>query len=171
LVYVSLGTAAARPGLFPDLYRAVVGSLADLPVRVLLATGGGDPAALGTLPPNVHVERWCNDNEVLPLVAALVSHGGFGSTLRGLAAGVPMVLVPVVADQGYNARRVHAVGAGLALASGPRGDFHGLAVAVARVVADPSFSAAAQRVAGEMRALPDVAEAVPLIAELARSGR
>jgi UDP:flavonoid glycosyltransferase YjiC (YdhE family) len=61
-------------------------------------------------------------------------------------------------------------GRGWRSANGPR-DIHELAVAVARVVADPSFRAAAQRVAGEMRALPDVAEAVPLIAELARSGR
>lgn len=57
LVYVSLGTAAARPGLFPDLDRAVVGSLADLPVRVLLPTGGGDPVALAELRPLVPVGR------------------------------------------------------------------------------------------------------------------
>jgi UDP:flavonoid glycosyltransferase YjiC (YdhE family) len=57
LVYVSLGTAAARPGLFPDLDRAVVGSLADLPVRVVLTTGGGDPVALAELRPLVPVGR------------------------------------------------------------------------------------------------------------------
>jgi UDP:flavonoid glycosyltransferase YjiC (YdhE family) len=137
---------------------------------VLLTTDGGDPVALGTLPPNVHVELWCNDTEVLPQVAAMVGNGCLGSTLRGLAAGVPMVRVPLVADQGYTAQRDHAAGPGLALANEPR-DLHELAVAVARVVAETSFRAAAQRVAGEMRALPDVAEAVPLIAELARSGR
>jgi UDP:flavonoid glycosyltransferase YjiC (YdhE family) len=57
LVYVSLGTGAARPGLFPHLDRAVVGSLADLPVCVLLTTGGGDPVALAELRPLVPVGR------------------------------------------------------------------------------------------------------------------
>jgi UDP:flavonoid glycosyltransferase YjiC (YdhE family) len=62
LAYVSFGTvsfgrAAARPGLFPDVDRAVVGSLADLPVRVLLTTGGGDPVALAELRPLVPVGR------------------------------------------------------------------------------------------------------------------
>jgi UDP:flavonoid glycosyltransferase YjiC (YdhE family) len=171
LVYVSFGPASAGLGLFPDLHRAVVDSLADLPLRVLVSTGGGDPAALGTRPSNVHVERRCDDAEVLPHVAAMVGDGGFSPTLRALAEGVPIVFVPLVADQGYNASRVEAVGAGLALANRPPAGRRELAVGVARVVADPSFRAAARRVALEMRALPDVAEAVPVIADLARSGR
>ena len=122
LVYVSFGTVAAGIGMFPDLYLAAAGALADVPVRVLMTTGGSaDPVALGPLPPNVHVERWCDEAQVLPQASVVVSHGGFGTLLRVLAAGVPMVVVPLFADQGYNARRVHDTGIAIALDGGPAG--------------------------------------------------
>jgi UDP:flavonoid glycosyltransferase YjiC (YdhE family) len=45
---------------------------------------------------------------------AMVGHGGSGSTLMAMAAGVPLAVVPLFVDQPYNARRVAALGAGLA---------------------------------------------------------
>lgn len=169
LVYVTYGTVAATLGLFPALYRDAVEALAGLPIRVLVTTGAaGDPAALAPLPPNVHVERWWPQAEVMPHAAAMVAHGGFGTTVQGLAAGIPMVVVPLFGDQPHNARRVHETGAGLALEDGPAG-IGALAGAVTRVLHDPSYRQAAQRTAAEIHALPSVADAVPLLAELARS--
>ncbi|MDP9389020.1 MAG: hypothetical protein M3Q48_14175 [Actinomycetota bacterium] len=55
---MTFGSSAAGVGQFPDLYLDVIAAVADLPVRVLLTVGdAGDPDALGTVPPNVHVER------------------------------------------------------------------------------------------------------------------
>ena len=48
-----------------------------------------------------------------------VSHGGFGSTLGAVCAGVPMVVIPLFADQPANAPRVAALGAGVVLEGGP----------------------------------------------------
>ncbi len=61
----------------------------------MLVTIGGDadPAALGALPANAHVERWVPQSAVMPHAAAMVGHGGSGSTLAALAAGVPLALV------------------------------------------------------------------------------
>jgi UDP:flavonoid glycosyltransferase YjiC (YdhE family) len=120
LVYVSFGSTVGTGGMFPDLYRSVALAVADLPVRVLMTVGrGNDPEALGTLPRNVHVERWWPQAEVMPHAALTVGHGGWGTTLATLAAGVPMVLLPLFAlDQHYNADRVEAVGAGVTLAGG-----------------------------------------------------
>lgn len=171
LVYVTFGTVAAGLGLFPALYRDAIEALAGLPIRVLVTTGeAGDPAALAPLPPNVHVERWWPQAEIMPHAAAMVGHGGFGTTVQALAAGLPMVVVPLFADQPHNARRVHDAGVGLALEDGPAG-IGAVATAVARVLDEPSYRRAAQRTAAEIRALPSIAEAVPLLAELARPRR
>jgi UDP:flavonoid glycosyltransferase YjiC (YdhE family) len=71
--------------------------------------------------------------------------------------------VPLFADQPWNAERVDALGAGVALAGGPEVALAGLREAVVRLTADPSYRASAQRVAAEMRALPPVDAAVGVV--------
>ena len=68
LVYVSFGIAAAGNGFFPELYRgARRTALGALDVRVLMTLGTEvDPADLGTVPANVHVERWVPQGAVMP---------------------------------------------------------------------------------------------------------
>lgn len=167
LVPVSFGTAVPTDGHFPGLYREVIDALAELRARVLLTVGRhADPAALGTLPPNVHVERWVAQASVMPHAAAMVAHGGAGTTLAALAAGVPLVLLPLSADQPINARRVAELGAGLAL-DGGRADVPRLAEALARVLEEPGYRAAAGRVAAEVATLPSVAEAAVDLSALA----
>ena len=75
----------------------------------------GDLADLGPLPANAVVERWVPQAEVTAHAAAIVCHGGYGTTVGALSAGVPLVVAPLFADQGRNAARVAEVGAGLAL--------------------------------------------------------
>ena len=116
LVYVTFGSVA---GAFPQTlpaYGVALSAVADLPVRVLLTVGRDlDMEALPEIPDNVHVEPWVPQQDVLRHAAAVVVHGGSGSTLGALAAGVPLVVIPLFADQPYNARRVHEVGAGIAV--------------------------------------------------------
>jgi UDP:flavonoid glycosyltransferase YjiC (YdhE family) len=75
-----------------------------------------DPAALGDLPPNVHVERWLPLAPLLPRCDLVICHGGTGTTLAALAAGLPLVLVPQGADQFDNARACSRAGAAFVLA-------------------------------------------------------
>jgi len=49
---------------------------------------------------------------LFPRMAAVVHHGGAGTTAAGLRAGVPSILVPFFGDQPYWGRRVHALGVG-----------------------------------------------------------
>ena len=113
LVYVTFGTVAGGLGLWPGLYRTVVDALADLEVRVLVTTGrGADHAELGPLPDRVTIAHFVPQAHLLPHVAVMVTHGGYGTVLGGLRAGVPMVVTPMFADQADNAARVAAVGAG-----------------------------------------------------------
>jgi UDP:flavonoid glycosyltransferase YjiC (YdhE family) len=165
LVYLTLGTVAPAMGFFPGVYRAAIDALAPLGVRVLVTTGrDADPAALGSLPANVHVERWVAQAAVTPHAAAMVCHGGFGTVRAGLAAGLPLAVMPLFADQPYNAARVQALGAGLAV-DGP----DALAGAVRSLLEDPAYAARAAAVAEETRALAPVREAALAIREYAHA--
>src|SRR5258708_14574489 len=96
--------------------------------------------------------------------AAVLCHGGSGTVRGSMAAGVPMVVVPQGADQPHNARRIAAVGAGLAL---PGADAGTLGAAVARVLAIVDFSRAARRIAEEIAAMPPVETAVAAMVAMA----
>jgi len=171
LVYVTFGSVAAGIGLFPAFYTRVLAQLAAVPARVLLTLGqAGDPAELGPVPPNVHVERWWPQREVLPHAAVVVGHGGFGTTQAALAAAVPQVVLPLFSfDQFVNAERVAAVGVGLALLDTtahdrraseivPRGPMSTdrLAHVIVAVLEQNDHAHRAQELAREIDALPDM---------------
>lgn len=68
-----------------------------------------------SLPPGVLWQAYLPFKKLLPLAAALVHHGGIGSTAEALRAGVPQLIVPLAYDQFDNGARVMALGAGLVL--------------------------------------------------------
>ena len=152
---------------FPDLYRAAIEALAGQGLRVLVTIGDkADTAELGELPAGVHVERWVPQAAVMPHAAAMVGHGGSGSTLTALAWGLPMALLPLFADQPENSRAVDAAGAGVVLDGGPPA-LAGLADAVHGLLDDPGYAAAAGEIADEMGGHPLVAEAAKAFEEIA----
>jgi UDP:flavonoid glycosyltransferase YjiC (YdhE family) len=173
LVYVTFGSVA---GAFPQAlpaYGLAMRAVAELPVRVLLTVGR--ELDLDALPPareNVRVERWVSQQDVLGHAAAALVHGGSGSTLGALAAGVPLVVMPLFADQPQNARRVAEVGAGVAVEPN-RDDLDAtvrpLRQAIRTVLDDPSYGRAARALADELRAQPPVDDALPLFERFARS--
>jgi len=114
------------------------------------------------VPANVRVERWIPQEAVMPHVAAMVGHGGSGTTRTALAAGVPSVVVPGFADQFRNAERVAQLGAGIALDAE---DVGRLGDSLRLLLAEPSYRRAAQRVAAEVGALPLVADAPAALRE------
>jgi UDP:flavonoid glycosyltransferase YjiC (YdhE family) len=173
LVYVTFGSVA---GQFPQalaVYEVALRAVGDLPVRVLLTVGNDlDLDALPPAPDNVQIERWVPQQDVLGHAAMAVVHGGSGSTLGAIAAGVPLVIVPLFADQPENARRVAEVGAGLAVEpdrEDPGATKGPLREAIAAVLADPSYRDSVRALAEELRAQPPVDDAVPLLERLARS--
>jgi UDP:flavonoid glycosyltransferase YjiC (YdhE family) len=181
LVYLTFGTVTAEAHLpfYPALYRAAVEALAGLPIRILVTIGDDrDPAGLGPHPPNVRVERWVPQDAVAPRAAAVVCHGGYGTTLGALAHGAPVVVVPLFSgDQWENAAAVARVGAGIALDGERRsrrsldlpGDrtIDALGPAVERVLDDPAYRRAAGRVAAAVRALPTACDTVPVLERIA----
>jgi UDP:flavonoid glycosyltransferase YjiC (YdhE family) len=170
LVYFTFGSVTGSLPFFPALYDSVLEALAPLPARVLLTLGrDADPAKLGPLPDNTHLEDWVAQDEVLPHAAVVVSHGGYGTTLGALSHGAPLVLLPMFAgDQWRTARRVAELRAGVLLEDGERRVFdppepHVIAAlpgAVKRVLEEPRFRRAAESIAREQAELPPAEAAV-----------
>ena len=166
LVYVSFGTVAASQGVFDGAYAAAVEAVAEVDVRALVTVGAhGDPEAWAPWPRNVHVERWWPQEAVMPDAAAMIGHGGFGTTTLALGAGVPQVVVPLFAsDQWINARRVAQLQAGVAVDAGT-GLADRLRVALRAVLHEPRYRAAALALADETGRLPPPPAVVgPLLA-------
>ena len=122
-----------------------------------------DPADLGPVPANVHVEQWVPQSAVMAHASAMVGHGGSGSTLAAMAAGMPLAVVPLFADQPENAERVDELGAGLRLdgVSGLADGRHRAARPIRRI------ATGAREVAAEIAALPPIDDAVGLLEEIA----
>ena len=161
--YVTLGTVAF--GAVDALRRAVVETSAA-GVDVLVAIGpDGDPAALGALPESVHLERFVAQEQVLLLVDLVVHHGGTGTTLGALAAGVPQVIMPQGADQFRNATRLVEVGAGRVVPNeAPDG---AMQAAVVGILQGRTEREVAQQSAAEVAAMPAPADVVDALEQLA----
>ena len=166
LVYITFGTVTRSIPGSEHFYRAVLDAVAGLAVRVLLTTGPGPMPDLGSLPPNVRVESWTDQAEVLTQARVVLCHGGSGTVFGALAAGVPVVVAALFADQPVNAGRVVSAGAGLSIVRVPGSATDRLTLdeaaladvrdAVGRVLTQPEFRLAAQAISARMRSAPDI---------------
>jgi UDP:flavonoid glycosyltransferase YjiC (YdhE family) len=171
LVYLTLGTVVGHMAIATEAYRIVLDAVSRVEARVLLTIGRQmDRAALGAIPPNVHVEAWVDQGDVFGSASVVVCHGGSGTAFGALAAGVPLVIAPLFVDQFANAHRIAAAGAGLVVAADPGHDrdrrrigvqdAQRLADAVRSVLGQSSFRREAARLAAEMAAAPTAEEAL-----------
>lgn len=129
----------------------VIEALGTLPVNGLVTVGPSVDPTQFNQPANVAVVASAPHSQVLPQASAMITHGGHGSVLRGLMAGVPMLVLPAVRDQNDNAARVAVRGAGLSL--GRDASPEALATGVRRLLGEPSFAESAralgQKIAGD----------------------
>jgi UDP:flavonoid glycosyltransferase YjiC (YdhE family) len=176
LVYVTFGTVLGFMSIAADVFKVATAAVGSFDARVLLTVGHefDRTGALGAVPDHVHVEPWVDQADVLAAADLVVCHGGSGTVYGALAAGVPLVVVPVFADQFENAHRVTRSGAGIAVEQqrhdgrGARTPIDADAVpritgAIQQVLADPSFRTRAQTIASEMAETPTVADALERI--------
>ncbi|MEV4510631.1 glycosyltransferase [Dactylosporangium sp. NPDC049525] len=153
LVYLTLGTAFGTAAL---LTTAIKG-LARLSVTVVVAAGRVPPEELGAVPAGVTVSSWVPQAQLLPRAGVVVHHGGSGTTLGALAAGVPQLLLPQGADQFANADAVTEAGAGLQLRSAEV-TADAIASHVRALLAGDGFRDAAGEIAAEIARMPSPAE-------------
>jgi MGT family glycosyltransferase len=148
-VLVSLSTSFQHQA---EVLRQIVRALGTMDLDAVVTVG---PAMQGEAikpPANVTVLASAPHDTVMKEVSLVVTHGGHGTLTRALVNGVPLLVLPMGRDQGANAARVVARGAGLALSGNATPEE--IVIAVERLVTEPAFKAAAQRL-GEAIA-PDV---------------
>lgn len=163
-VYLTLGTVSS---VAVGVLIHALAEIAALDVEVLATVGpDGDPHALGDVPHNVHVETFVAQSAVLPLVDLIVHHGGTGTVLGALEAGLPQLLLPQHADQFLNARIVTSGGAGRALTH-PAAQPGAIADAVRALLGDAPERQAAARLRDEIAAMPAPREVVSTLVQLA----
>jgi UDP:flavonoid glycosyltransferase YjiC (YdhE family) len=108
---------------------------------------------------------------LLPRMAALVHHGGVGTTAAGLRAGVPAVIVPFTADQPFWGRQVARLGAGPAPIPGKRLTAERLAGAIEKAAGDGAMRQRAASLGEKLRAEDGPGRAAEIIeGYLARPG-
>jgi len=108
-VYIGFGSMAGRN---PEHFAAIVlEALAKSGQRGVLLTGWGGMHAM-SVPDNVFVVDSALHSWLFPRMAAVVHHGGAGTTAEGLRAGVPSMIVPFIVDQPFWGKRVKALGVG-----------------------------------------------------------
>lgn len=166
VLYVSLGTVPLFNQLatFDMLLEAVTEE--DLDVVVTIGPNN-DPDALAAVPSNVHVHRWLPLRQLLAHCDAVLCHGGSGTTLAALHAGLPLVLVPQGADQFENALACEKAGTAKVLRPEAL-DSAAVRDAVLAVIGDSSAERlAAQGLAQEIAAMPAAGDAVAVIETLA----
>jgi MGT family glycosyltransferase len=162
-VLLSLSTTYMRQ---EELLQRLIDALGQVDCHALVTTGPGmrsrPPARI---PDNVQAVETVPHGAVLPHVDLVITHGGHGTLIRSLAAGVPVMVVPISRDQPDNAARVvhHGVGIKVSRRSSPEK----FAAAVRRALADDAIRAGARDMAA--RLAPDLGapKAVAALEELA----
>jgi MGT family glycosyltransferase len=162
MVYAALGTIAhAMPGIF----ELILDALRDEDVDLILAVGQ-DPGAFGAPPPNVHIERYVPQTQLLPHCDVFISHGGFNSVKEALSCGVPLVILPIMSDEPYSAERCEALGAGRSVGPAER-SAEAVRDAVRAALSEASYRRRAAEFRAEMEALPGAEHTVELLTGLA----
>jgi len=168
LVYATLGTVFNNT---PGLFAAIAEGLGDLEVNAVLAVGlDGDPAAVAGPPTRIHVEGYVPQSLVLPRCHVVICHGGAGTILAAMDAGVPVLCLPVGLDQFHNARRCEAAGVGRWLARSEVGP-----AAIRReiriLLGEPNYQLRARDLQGEVRSMPGAGEVVDRLQGLISAAR
>jgi len=135
-------------------------------LRAVLADGPGFPSP-GPLPESVCLIEEVPYSWLFPRVAAVVHHGGAGTTGSAACAGVPQVVIPFSADQAFWGRRAYLAGVAPEPIPLRRLSASTFRQALAAAVQGVRMREAAEALAGEVRGEPGTAAAIELIRQVA----
>ena len=159
-VYIGFGSmSSSKPEETADL---VLQALARTGQRGILYAGWGG-LRKEHLPENVFMIDSTPHSWLFPRMAAVVHHGGVGTTAAGLRAGVPSIITPFFADQPFWGQRVYALGVGPRPIPHRRLTVDNLSEAIHRAVSDTGMRKKAALLGERIRAEDGVAQAVAIV--------
>ena len=132
-------------------YHAAVAAAAMLGRRAVLLVGPQPEIDGAALPGHSIAHDYAPHSELFPRAAAIVHHGGVGTTGQAMRSGRPMVIVPFSHDQPDNASRCERLGIASVV---PRRQVSAarLAAALGRVLDDPAVTQRAAAIGARTRA-------------------
>jgi sterol 3beta-glucosyltransferase len=162
-VYIGFGSMGSRsPKQAAEL---ALRALARSGQRGVLASGWGGLRS-SDLPDSVYMLSSVPHSWLFPQMAAVVHHGGAGTTAAGLRAGVPSIVVPHMGDQAFWGHRIAALGVGTPPIPRKRLTAAQLAHAITQTVTDQAMRGRAAALGAAIRAEDGIGQAVELIERL-----
>lgn len=159
-VYVGFGSMTS--GDPRQKARLVVDALQRAGQRGVLAKGWGGLAP-ADVPDTICLIDQAPHDWLFPRVAAVVHHGGAGTTAAGLRAGKPTLIAPFFGDQPFWGRRVHELGVGPQPIPQKKLTVDNLAAAITQAAGDADMRRRAAALGGQIQAEDGVARAVAII--------
>jgi glycosyltransferase len=154
-VAVSLGTFTLELNGVPYARRVLTACAALPDTEVIATVDDRHRAEIGPLPPAVRVVPPTPLHLFMDSCDAVVHHGGAGTTLTAVAAGLPQLVLPQWADTFASGERLQAVGAGLSVeGAAGQDDPEAVRGAVERLLDEPGYRKAAQELQAEMAGMP-----------------
>jgi MGT family glycosyltransferase len=144
-VLISLSTSFQNQA---DLLRRIIAAVGTLDLDAVVTTGPAMQQESFAASDNVTILPSAPHDAIMREVSLVVTHGGHGTVARALLNQVPLLVIPMGRDQGSNAIRVAARGAGLSL--GMEASQATIATAVARLLVEPQFRQSAARLGQAM---------------------
>jgi len=167
-VYVGFGSmGSSNPEAMADL---VLESLRRTGQRGVLSSGWGG-LATNDLPDSVFMVGSIPHAWLFSRMAAIVHHGGAGTTAAALSAGVPSIVTPVLGDQSFWARRVSDMGVGPMSAPRRKLTVERLSRAIEAALSDDAIRTKSATLGEHIRAEDGVSTAVDLIEQWFETGR
>lgn len=164
-MYIGFGS---MPDANPEVTtRTILDAVRRAGKRAVILTGW---AGLGAddVPEDIHILKYAPHHWLFPQMAAVVHHGGSGTTASGLRAGVPTVVVPHVGDQGFWGRTVKNLGVGTASIPRKKLTVDNLASAITEATTNHTLRANARALGAKIRAEDGLAEAVRRVEQFLR---
>ncbi|KAK7788698.1 hypothetical protein R5R35_012812 [Gryllus longicercus] len=149
VVYFSLGSNVMSKDLPPEKLQAILRALARLPQRVLWKFENDE---LPGRPPNVRVAKWLPQQDILahPNVRLFITQGGLQSFQETAYHGVPVLVIPFMGDQKYNAAKMVSSGIGVQLEFKDLNE-ETMFASITKVLNDPGYAERMRRFSGVYR--------------------
>lgn len=164
-VYIGFGSMGGRNP--EEAGRIALEALAQSGQRGVLATGWGG-LKTADVPKTVHLISSLPHSWLFPRMAAVVHHGGAGTTAAGLRAGVPSIIIPFMGDQAFWGQRTVELGVGVPPIPRKKLTSQRLAGAIHAAVTDSAMRQRADALGRKIRAEDGVGSAVASIERFLR---